>query len=324
MNDDAAQPLLAAPPPGAAGPHRAPAAAPLLAAEGITVRYGRRTALAGVTLSVTPGSVYALLGRNGAGKSSLVRCLLGEIRPAAGRAWLLGRDAWRERAAALAEVGVVPEEPNAPRGSTARQLSRFCSRLYRRWDAAAFAARLARFGVALDLPFGQLSKGQRGQVSLALALASSPRLLILDDPTLGLDALARRSVFAELIGELADRGTTVFLATHELAAVEGIADRVAILEAGRLVVDEELESLKQRFRRIRLPAPAAQLPEAQLAELAPQRRVVQGWGLDLVVAAYEEERFERLRHAPGGRGAEAAALTLEEIFVTLVSPKEAA
>jgi|HubBroStandDraft_3_1064219.scaffolds.fasta_scaffold02808_3 ABC-2 type transport system ATP-binding protein len=311
-----------APPATAAGP--LPAGAPLLAAEGITVRYGRRTAVSDVTLAVSPGSVFALLGRNGAGKSSLVRCLLGELRPAAGRAWLLGCDAWRERAAAMAEVGVVPEEPNAPRAASARQLSRFCSRLYRSWDTGSFTARLTRFGVPLDLPFGQLSKGQRGQVSLALALAGSPRLLVLDDPTLGLDALARRSVFEELIGELADRGTTVFLATHELAAVEGIADRVAILEAGRLVVDEELESLKRRFRRIRLPAATPALPEAQLAELDPRRRTVQGWGIDLVVASFDEERFERLRHAPGGRGAEASALTLEEIFASVAGGKEAA
>jgi ABC-2 type transport system ATP-binding protein len=349
--------------------NRALAAGSLLAAEGITVHYGRRTALSAVTLAVPAGAVYALLGRNGAGKTSLVRCLLGELRPAAGRAWLLGRDSWRERAVALREVGVVPEEPNAPRAATARQLSTFCSRLHRRWDAGAFAARLERFGVPLAVPFAQLSKGQRGQVSLALALASSPRLLILDDPTLGLDALARRSVFEELIGELADRGTTVFVATHELAAIEGIADRVAILDAGRLVVDEELEGLKQRFRRIRLPAPLAPEPaaarraadaaaaaplapepalaviagvagvagatetagagsgparEALLAELTPVRRVARGWGTDLVVARYDEERFERFRRGPGGHGADVAALTLEEIFVTLVGGKEVA
>ena len=224
-----------------------------IALDGLTVRYGHRLALDQVSLEVPEGSVYALLGRNGAGKSSLVRCLLGEQKPAAGRALLLGRDVWRERAAILAEVGVVPEDPNAPPAMTARQLSRFCSRLYPRWDAAGVEARLKRFGVPSGTPFGKLSKGQKGQVSLALALASSPRLLVLDDPTLGLDAVARKAVFEELIGELADRGTTVFITTHDLAGVERIADRVGDPAAGAA-----------RARRgdgdAQAPVPPAQLP----------------------------------------------------------------
>src|SRR3954447_26317375 len=115
--------------------------------EGLTVRYGQRLALDQVSLAVPEGSVYALLGRNGAGKSSLVRCLLGEQKPSEGRALLLGRDVWRERPAVLSEVGVVPEEPDAPRAMTARQISRFCSRLCPRWDATGVEARLKRFGV---------------------------------------------------------------------------------------------------------------------------------------------------------------------------------
>jgi ABC-2 type transport system ATP-binding protein len=216
--------------------------------EGLTVRYGRRTAVDRVSLAVPEGSVYALLGRNGSGKSSLVRCLLGEQRPAAGSARLLGRDVWSERAAVLREVGVVPESPEAPPSMTALQLSRFCAPLYRAWDDAGLRERLERFRVPLDLPFGQLSRGQKTQVSLSLALASGPRTLVLDDPTLGLDPLARRSVFEELVVDLADRGTTVLLTSHDLAGVETIADRVGILDNGALLLDEETEGLKRRFR----------------------------------------------------------------------------
>jgi ABC-2 type transport system ATP-binding protein len=127
-------------------------------------------------------------------------------------------------------------------------------------------ARLQRFGVPADVPFGKLSRGQRGQVALGLALAPEPRLLILDDPTLGLDPVARRSVFEELIGDLADRGTTVFLTSHDLGGVEGIADRVGILQEGRLVLDEEVDTLKQRFRRISFPPGGEEMP--QLAEVS--------------------------------------------------------
>ena len=221
-------------------------AAPVVTIEGLTVRYGRDTVVDDVSLRIPAGSVYALLGLNGAGKSSLVRCLLGQRRPDAGRVLLFGHDAWRERKRAMLRTGVVPEDPDGPPAQTAAALARFCSRLYPRWDAAAVDERIRRIGAPAGLPFGRLSKGQKKLVSLALALGHSPELLVLDDPTLGLDVPARRTLFEELIGELADRGTTVLLTTHDLVGVEGIADRVGILVDGRLVVDETMEALKAR------------------------------------------------------------------------------
>lgn len=279
--------------------------------EGLTVRYGSRLALDNVSLAVPEGAVYALLGRNGAGKSSLVRCLLGEQKPSAGRALLLGREVWGERASALSGVGVVPEEPDAPPAMTARQLSKFCSRLYPTWDAEGLEARLKRFGVSATTPFGKLSKGQKGQVSLALALAPSPRLLVLDDPTLGLDAVARKAVFEELIGELADRGTTVFITTHDLAGVERIADRVGVLRAGRLVLDEEMETLKRRFRRVSFPR-SQEVGVSRLEALAPVAVAARGWEVEAVVSQYDEDRFAGVEGEP-----EVTALTLEEIFIAL-------
>jgi ABC-2 type transport system ATP-binding protein len=211
---------------------------------GLSIRYGRTRVLENVTLAVPEGSVYALLGRNGSGKSSLLRVLLGERPPSSGAVRLLGKDPWRSRAALMADVGVVPEEPNAPPEMTARQLSAFCGRLHARWDAAAVSERLSRFEVPAERPFGSLSKGQKGAVMLALALGHAPRLLLLDDPTLGLDVVARDAVFREVIGDLADRGTSVFVTTHDLLAVEGIADEIAILHGGRLVLSGALEPLK--------------------------------------------------------------------------------
>lgn len=194
-----------------------------------------------------------------------------------------------------------------PPATTARQVSRFCSRLYPHWDAAGVEARLLRFGVPADVPFGRLSKGQKGQVAVALALASSPRLLVLDDPTLGLDALARKAIFEELIGELADLGTTVFITTHDLAGVEKIADRVAILKSGRIVLDEEMETLKVRFRRISFPRGR----ERELEALEPVAVAALGWGVEAVVSNWDEERFA------GPDEAEVSALTLEEIFIAV-------
>ncbi|HEV7667701.1 MAG TPA: ABC transporter ATP-binding protein [Thermoanaerobaculia bacterium] len=299
--------------------------APHLAAASLTVRYGRRIALDDVSLSVAPGSVYALLGLNGAGKSSLVRCLLGLRRPEAGSATLFGRDVWRHRAEALQEVGVVPEEPDAAPSLPAREIARFAARIHPKFDRAGFDQRLRRFGVPADVPFGRLSKGQKGQVALALALAPTPRMLILDDPTLGLDAKARRSVFEELIGELAERGTTVFLTTHELAAVEGIADRVGILREGRLLIDEDLESLRARFRRLRFirPNDGEATVDRALADLAPVAVERRAWGVEAIVSAFAEERWTQLTGRADLGSPEVETVRLEELFLALVEPVEA-
>jgi ABC-2 type transport system ATP-binding protein len=222
----------------------AAAAGPAIETDALSVSYGRTRVIEGLTLAVPRGSVYALLGRNGAGKSSLLRVLLGQRPAASGRVRLLGEDPWARRTSLMARVGVVPEDPDAPPEMTPAQLSTFCARLQERWDGAAVRERLRRFEVPVGRPFGSLSKGQRGAVSLSLALGHAPELLLLDDPTLGLDVVARDAVFQEVIGDLADRGTTVFVSTHDLRAIEGIADHVAILHGGRLVLAGRLEALK--------------------------------------------------------------------------------
>jgi ABC-type branched-subunit amino acid transport system ATPase component len=157
---------------------------PALEAEGLTVSYGRTPVVRGLKLQVPRGSVYALLGRNGAGKTSVLRVLLGERPPAAGHVRVLGGDPWSRRTSLMERIGVVPEQPNAPPEMTSAQLSIFCSRLYRKWDRAAVIDRLTRFDVPQGRPFGSLSKGQKGAVMLALALGHSPELLLLDDPIL--------------------------------------------------------------------------------------------------------------------------------------------
>ncbi len=286
----------------------------------LTVRYGRAIACADVSISVPRGSVYALLGRNGAGKSSLVRCLLGQQKPTAGKAFLFGQDSWKTRTKAMARVGVIPEEPDAPPAMTARQITTFCAPLYPAWDAAGVAARLERFGVPRDVPFGRLSKGQKGEVMLALALGHSPELLVLDDPTLGLDVIARKALYEELVGDLADRGTTVFLTTHDLAGIEGIADRVGILKDGHLVLDEEMETLKSRFRRIRYGSERTETRKEYGTELDAFEAVrvrVRGWGIDAVVSNYNDMSFERFRQSDGVVDAEVSPMSLEEIFLAV-------
>ena len=172
----------------------------------------------------------------------------------------------------MARTGVTPEEPDAPPAMTARELSDFCRRVYPKWDAGGVAARLDALRRPAERALRQaLARARRAQVMLALALGHAPELLVLDDPTLGLDAVARRGLFDEIVGELADRGTTVFLTTHDLSGFEGIATRVGILKDGpprarrgarepegavppdplRQPADRDPHGLRHRARRLR-------------------------------------------------------------------------
>jgi ABC-2 type transport system ATP-binding protein len=279
----------------------------------LTVRYGRMLAVDHAALDVARGTVYALVGRNGAGKSSVVRCLLGQQKPQHGSAALFGEDAWSRRTPLMQRVGVVSEEADPPDMSVAG-IARFCSRLYDKWDQDSVEARLRTFGVPLTSRFGTLSKGQKKQVSMAMALAISPELLVLDDPTLGLDVVARKSLFEEVIGDLADRGTTIFITTHDLAGVETFADRVGMMENGRIVLDEDVDALKSRFRRIRF---AAQPVAIDAAALRPTVMRSWGGGAEAIVSNYDDVSFERMRSASNIGAAEVEAMSLEEIFIAI-------
>jgi ABC-2 type transport system ATP-binding protein len=297
---------------------------PPLVVDRLTVRYGRTVAVDGVSFSVGQGEVYALLGRNGAGKSSTIACIAGQRRAAAGGCRVLGLDAWRRRCRVMERVGIVPETPDLPPGSTAVELGRFLGRVRRRWSAADYAARIERVGVPPKLPVQRLSKGQRRQLALAAVLAASPEVLILDDPTLGLDAVVRRTLLAELVGELADRGTTVLVTTHDLAGVEGIADRVGIMTGGRLVLDEPLDGIKERFRRLRFVRREDAGDDAVRTALEPMEpaavRLV-GQRVDAVVGRARGEAVAAVRELAVSQ-VELEPLSLEEIFVALCGDGE--
>jgi ABC-2 type transport system ATP-binding protein len=221
----------------------------------LRVCYGRFAALDDVSFEVESGAVFALVGRNGAGKSSLVRALLGQRRADGGTIAINGLDPWRQRARLMERVGSMPETPDAPPALGAIALGELVARFYPAWDREGYRDRLDRFGIPLDRAFAKLSRGQRALVQLSLALAPRPRALVLDDPTLGLDAVARRFLFDELIGELAERGVTIFLTSHDLAGVERVATHIGILRDGRLASFGPLEALREEAVREGLETP---------------------------------------------------------------------
>ncbi len=289
----------------------------IVAARGLTVRYGAKTLLHELDLEVREGQVYALLGRNGAGKSSLVRCVLGLQPVSGGRVELFGRDAWTHRHRLMGRIGVVPEESDVPPSMTGAQLSRFSSGLYDHWDHAAYHSRLERFGIDPKQSFGKLSRGQKAQVMLALALAASPRLLVLDDPTLGLDMVARKAVFEDLVDELATRPLTVLITSHDLPGIERLATHIAVLRDGRLAMDEELESVKQRYRWLDL----VDADDVQtLSELEPVSEQARGRGSSVLVQRFDPKSFEELRDALGAHRVSLRVPSLEEILLLQTEP----
>ena len=228
-------------------------------------RYGDRTAVDGISFEVAPGELFALLGPNGAGKTTTVEILEGFRRPDGGSARVLGLDPLREADALRRQAGVMLQEPGLYPQLRAPELVRLFA-AYHPGSAAAEKA-LSRVGMddraVLGTPFRRLSRGERQRVSLAVALVGRPRLLFLDEPTAGLDPRARQRTDA-LITELRASGVTIVLTTHDLDQAERLADRVAIIDAGRIVALGTPAELLGTADRLRFLAPPG-LPVAELS-----------------------------------------------------------
>ena len=222
----------------------------------VTKRYGAHTAVADVDLTLRAGERVALVGHNGAGKSTLIKLMLGLIRPSAGSIEVLGgRVSGHAAAAARAAIGYLPENVVFPPAMTGEELLDFYARLKHR-DIAENEALLERVGLAdaARRRLGTYSKGMRQRLGLAQALIGTPRLLLLDEPTTGLDPALRRS-FYDIIDELAHNGVTVLLSSHALAELEPRSDRIVVMNRGRKVADgtiADLRALARRPTRIRV------------------------------------------------------------------------
>src|SRR5262245_2224281 len=221
----------------------------------LEVRYGRVRALDGLSLAVPRGEIYGFLGRNGAGKTTTLRVLMGIVRADGGTIELNGKPMKRVSVATKRGIGYVSQEQSFYPWMTPRQLGRFVAAFYPSWDDAEYARLLRALDVPPDRRTAQLSGGTRTKVGLALALAPRPPLLLLDEPTTGLDPVARREFDDWIVAMAAQRGITVFLSSHHVDEVEAVATRVGIIQAGRASIEGRVDDLRKRVRRVRAPAP---------------------------------------------------------------------
>ncbi|WP_051684112.1 ABC transporter ATP-binding protein [Blastococcus sp. URHD0036] len=218
---------------------------------GLTKRFGRTVALCDVDLVVGPGEVVGYLGPNGAGKTTTLRILMGFVRPTAGSARVLGRDAWREAARVHRDVGHLSGEPALHDRLTGREHVRATARLRGQDDLRRAMQIAGRLDLDLDRPARALSKGNRQKLAVVLAFMSDPLLLVLDEPTSGFDPLVQQE-FQAMLAEHTAAGGSALLSSHVLGEVQRTADRIAVLRAGRLVAVEEMDVLRARsLHRVR-------------------------------------------------------------------------
>ena len=290
----------------------------IIQTESLSRRYGRTEAVHDLTLAVPEGAVFAFVGPNGAGKTTTIKTMMNILEPSSGRATVLGTDSRRLGPAEFRRIGYVSENQDLPGWMTISQLLDYCAPFYPTWDAA-FAEDLRR---RLDLPLGRklkdFSRGMRMKASLLSSLAYRPRLLVLDEPFAGLDALVRDE-FIQGILELAEQSQwSVFVSSHDIDEVERLADWIGVINEGRLHLAEPVASLLGRFRQVEATfegdaAPRRPLPEHWLSAEAS------GHTLRIVDARAGEPGGEsRVREALGGATrVDVSPMPLKAIFMAL-------
>ena len=292
---------------------------PVITAKSLTMQFRRCDALRGVDLQVQPGTVFALLGENGAGKTTLIRILTGFQKPSGGSCQVAGIDPTKDSRAVRHQIGYVSDSPALYDWMTVAQIGGFAASLYDETFLPRYEASIARYEISPIQKIRHLSKGQRAKVALSLALAHDPALLILDEPTSGLDPKVRRN-FLESMIDRAATGRTVFLSSHQISEVERVADTIAILHHGRIVLTGSLNDIRESVSQLIIDVDD---PLRAMPILSPPSTVLTeesaGGQRKLYVRDLHPASIANLREHPGVIDVRHRLATLEEIFVACTS-----
>lgn len=218
--------------------------------QGLSRRFGTNDALSDVSLKIPRGVVFGLVGTNGAGKTTLIRHVMGLLRPQRGSVAVFGLDPVANPTGVLARVGYLSELNELPEWMRVDELITFTRAFYPTWDGSYAHSLQELFELDPGKKIQQLSKGQRARLGLLLALAFRPELLVLDEPSSGLDPVVRRDILVAVIETVVQDGRTVLFSSHLLDEVERLADSVAIIEHGRIIQNEPVDELKSRYLRL--------------------------------------------------------------------------
>lgn len=286
----------------------------------LSKRFRRTEAVAGLSLSVPEGQVTAFLGPNGAGKSTTIKCLLNLHRPDSGSATILGTDSRKLGPAQFTQIGYVSENMELPLWMTVRQFLDYCRPLYPQWDRDFEGKLMRQFDLPPETKLRDLSRGMRMKAALLSSLAYRPKLVVLDEPFSGLDPLVRDEFIRGLLELTEQEGWTVFVSSHDIEEVQRLADRIAIINRGKLALDETSDSLQSRFRAVEIVLPDGATAPASLP--SDWMHIEQaGRTLRFIASQHEEDEslaaVIRAALPESATSHQARAMSLREIFVAL-------
>jgi ABC-2 type transport system ATP-binding protein len=285
---------------------------PAVQLNNVSRRFGNNLALNDVTFRVPPGKVVGMVGENGAGKTTLIKHVLGLLNAQTGSVRVFGRDPVADPVGVLSRIGYLSEEPDMPGWMRVHQLLRYIAGFYRTWDHD-YAERLRReFDLDPAAKIKQLSKGQRARAGLLIALAYRPPLLLLDEPSSGLDPIVRRDILGAIIRTIADEGRSVLFSSHLLAEVERVSDEVAMIKSGRVLFCDSLDRIKQAHARLTLQFAEPQPAPPRLAGALAWDGGGREW---TAVCAGHADQFRTHAAEIGARIVQHSAMSLDEIFI---------
>jgi ABC-2 type transport system ATP-binding protein len=282
--------------------------------------YGKHEAVRGLNLSVQPGSVCAFLGQNGAGKSSTIKMLLGMVHPTSGTGSIFGHRIDREKESLLIrqKVAFVAEDKRLYDYMTVGQIVRFTKSFFPHWNQDLERRLLEQFELPPERKIRQLSKGMRTKLALLMGFARGCELLILDEPTEGLDPVAIEDVL-QIVVSLAAQGTTVFFSSHQIAEVEQVADHVLMIDRGKLVLDAPMDQVKEQYRQIQAVFPEP-VEERDFRVAGIENVRTEGRTVSLVASHNVDTIVEHVRMLRAG-SIDVAPLSLKEIFLGKVKAR---
>ena len=282
----------------------------MIEVKGITKRFGDFTALDDLSLTVPTGSVYGLVGPNGSGKSTIIRHITGIYRPDSGEILVDGAPVY-ENPAVKARIAYIPDDVFYFNNASMLDMAKFYRDIYPSFSMERFNALLEIFPLDPKRPMRRFSKGMQKQAAFALCMAMQPEIMILDEPIDGLDPVMRRQVWSLIMGDIAERGTTVLVSSHNLRELEDVCDHVGILDHGKLLLERSLSEMQENICKILIALPdGGVLPES--LDIVHQSST--GRLLTLIVRGKQEE-LTRLLEAAQPLFMDAVPLTLEEIFI---------
>lgn len=297
----------------------------LLEYEDVSRRFGGRNALTDVSFRVPRGSVTALLGPNGAGKSTALRMAVNLLAPTEGGVKVLGTPSTRVGPAELQRIGYVADGMELPLWMKVDQFLDWCRPLYPRWDRALEKRLRAEFDLPGDRKLSDLSRGERMKTALLSSVAYRPELLVLDEPFSGLDPIVRDEFIGGLLEMAGEEGWSLLVSSHDIEEVQRLADRVVVLNYGRVKLEESAEELLARHRKVEVLL-EKELPHMPMGAYSWQGMEMAGRIVRFVETDYGElalaERIARCLPGPVSHTAE--ALPLRDVFVSLVKARKAA